>query len=186
MKVYLQACLWIVVALWSIFPARAYDFQVGGIYYNLNGEEVTVTYGSDKYSSSYSGDVVIPASVTYEGKTYSVTSIGDGAFYSCGGLTSIIIPESVTSIGDEAFSYCSGLTSVTISESVTSIGDETFFWCIGLISVTIPASVERLGPGVFSGCTNLEEIIVSADNPVYSSLDGVLYNKDKTELVKWP
>ena len=50
----------------------------------------------------------------------------------------------------------------------------------------IPVSVERLGIGVFSGCTNLEEIIVSADNPVYSSLDGVLYNKDKTELVKWP
>ena len=69
---------------------------------------------------------------------------------------------------------------------MTSIGDEAFQDCRGLTSVTIPASVERLGPGVFSGCTNLEEIIVSADNPVYSSLEGVLYNKDKTELLQWP
>ena len=116
----------------------------------------------------------------------SVTSIGDRAFYYCSGLTSITLPESVTSIGDYAFSYCSGLTSMTIPESVTSIGESAFEDCWGLTSVTIPASVERLGTGVFSSCVNLEEIIVSADNPVYSSLDGVLYNKDKTELLKWP
>ena len=116
----------------------------------------------------------------------SVTSIGGSAFQRCSGLTSITLPESVTSIGDYAFSYCSGLTSMTIPESVTSIGDEAFYYCSGLTSVTIPASVERLGTGVFSACMNLEEIIVSANNPVYSSLDGVLYNKDKTELLKWP
>ena len=116
----------------------------------------------------------------------SVTSIGDEAFYDCSGLTSIMLPESVTSIGGWAFFYCSSLTSVTIPESVESIGNCAFEDCRGLTSVTIPASVERLGTGVFSSCVNLEEIIVSANNPVYSSLDGVLYNKDKTELLKWP
>ena len=176
-----------IVTLLGIFPVSAYDFQVDGIYYNLNGEEVTVTYESGGImSNSYSDDVVIPSRITYEGKTYSVTSIGNYAFSHSTGLTSITIPNSVTSIGDYAFYYCIGLISITIPESVTSIGDEAFQDCRGLTSVTIPASVERLGPGVFSGCTNLEEIIVSADNPVYSSLEGVLYNKDKTELLQWP
>ena len=93
-----------IVTLLGIFPVSAYDFQVDGIYYNLNGEEVTVTNESGEPSNgSYSGDVVIPASVTYEGKTYPVTGIGNYTFCFCYDLISITIPESVTSIGDDAF-----------------------------------------------------------------------------------
>ena len=109
----------------------AYDFEVDGIYYNYNdgssGSSVSVTR---KTGSEYSGVVVIPASVTYNSKTYSVTSIGNSAFYWCSGLTSVTIPNSVTSIGNSAFSGCSGLTSVTIPNSITTIGFSVFSGCI--------------------------------------------------------
>jgi len=88
----------------------------------------------------------------------SVTSIGDHAFQGCDGLASITIPSSVTSIGDYAFYYCDGLTSITIGNSVTSIGDYAFYSCNGLTSITIPNSVTSIGPSVFSYCTNLKTI----------------------------
>ena len=128
----------------------AYDCSVDGIYYvvNSDGKTVYVTYKDTNYNS-YSGSVVIPPTVTYRGTTYSVTSIGDRAFYNCSGLTSVTIPSSVTSIGHYAFSDCSGLTSVTISNSVTSIGNFAFYNCSGLTSVTIPNSVTSIGGDAF-------------------------------------
>ncbi|MGM9747082.1 MAG: leucine-rich repeat protein [Paludibacteraceae bacterium] len=112
----------------------------GGIYYNFDDANLTaqVTYrGSyaNAFTNEYTGDVVIPTTVTYDGKTYSVTSIGEGAFWDCTGLTSVTIPNSVTSIGYSAFYDCSGLTSVTIPNSVTSIGKSAFYGCSGLTSV---------------------------------------------------
>ena len=120
--------------------ALAYDFEAKNadgvtICYNYINDgkelEVTGTYGS------YSGSVVIPEEVTYMNRTRKVTSIGESAFASCSGLTSVTIPNSVTSIGKQAFSYCSGLTSVTIGNSVTSIGEWAFYECRGLTSVHI-------------------------------------------------
>ena len=108
----------------------ASDTAVGGIYYKFDDVNLTatVTYrGSYFYEyDEYTGDVVIPATVTYGGNTYSVTSIGEAAFYKCSGLTSVTIPNSVTSIGWDAFQDCSILTSVTIPNSVTSIGMDAF------------------------------------------------------------
>ena len=114
---------WILAILLSVaLSGYAYDFEVNGIYYgkNSDGKTVYVTY-KDSYSNSYSGSAVIPSTVTYSGKTYSVTSIGSDAFSDCYGLTSVTIPNSVTSIGQSAFVRCSGLTSVTIPNSVTII-----------------------------------------------------------------
>ena len=90
----------------------------------------------------------------------SVTSIGDGAFYGCTGLTSITIPNSVTSIGDEAFEYCTGLTSITIPNSVTSIGCWAFYGCTGLTSITIPNSVTSIGNWAFKYCSSLTSITI--------------------------
>lgn len=87
--------------------ARAYDVEIDGIYYNLSFEEkmAKVTYESYR-SESYSGSVSIPSSITYQGKTYSVTSIGYSAFAYCSNLTDVDIPNSVTSIGNSAFYGC--------------------------------------------------------------------------------
>ena len=113
----------LLLALLLPATATAYDFEVDGIYYNINGNEVTVTYKGyyeSDYQNDYSGNVIIPATVTYNGTAYSVTSIGYGAFYGCSGLTGVEIPNSVTSIGERAFSNCSGLSSLTVASDNTS------------------------------------------------------------------
>ncbi len=121
----------------------AHDFKVDGIFYRYVSSTnltVSVSYSgtsSSSESNEYTGDVNIPSTVVYGGKTYSVTSIGSYAFSGCSGLTSVTIPGSVTSIDSYAFSGCSGLTSVTIPGSVTSIGSYAFSGCSGLTSVTI-------------------------------------------------
>ena len=145
--------------------AFAYDAYIDGIYYDFSGYEAIVTYEDmDIYGmqpiSDYSGSIVIPSTVTYNGRTYTVTSIGYGAFWACSGLTSITIPGSVTSIGNYAFPSCSGLTSITIPGSVTSIGDCAFASCRGLTSITIPNSVTNIGYNAFSGCSSLTSITI--------------------------
>jgi len=134
------------------------------------------------YSSPFRYDTKIRA-VTID---YGVTSIGDFAFFNCTSLTSVTIPDSVTSIGYAAFKNCRSLTSVTIPNSVTIIWDQAFCFCKSLTSITIPNSVTSIGESVFSRCTSLTSIEVSGNNKNYSSLDGVLFNKDKSELIIYP
>lgn len=131
------------------------------IYYNFvnNRTELEVTLQGDGFLTvfgTYSGAVNIPESVTYEGKTYPVTSIGERAFSSCLSLTSVTIPNSVTKIGFQAFTGCN-LTSVTIPNSVTSIGGQAFNGC-SLTSVIIPNSVTSIGESAFYNCKYLTSI----------------------------
>ena len=135
------------------------------IYYNFtnNNTELAVTYQGSSYeefSDEYSGNVVIPESVTYNGNTYSVTSIGQSAFCLCSNLTSVTIPNSVTSFGQDAFFGCSGLTSFIIPNSVTTIGIAAFTKCSGLVSITIPNSVTSIKPHTFRGCSNLTSVTI--------------------------
>ena len=90
----------------------------------------------------------------------SVTSLGEGCFGGCDGLTSITIPSSVTSLGRSCFAGCSGLTSITIPSSVTSLGRTCFYECRGLTSITIPSSVTSLGDYCFRGCSGLTSITI--------------------------
>ena len=146
--------------------ASAYDFESGGLYYIITsstGLKCSVTYRTTS-GYSYSGTISIPSTVTYSGKTYSVTSIGEKAFYLCSGLTSVTIPESVTYIGYAAFNCSSNLRSVTIPESVTSIGSFAFAGCSGLASVTIPESVTSIGDNAFSGCSGLTSVTCHCAN----------------------
>ncbi|MCR5360812.1 MAG: leucine-rich repeat domain-containing protein [Bacteroidales bacterium] len=150
-----------------------------GIFYTYLSQAdktVSVSYQGSSYnelSDEYSGDVVIPSSVTYNGTTYSVTSIGDWTFGSCTGLTSIEIPNSVNSIGDRAFYYCKGLTSVEIPSSVTSIGEYAFWGCTGLTRVEI-TSVESICRISFGN---------TFANPLYYAHHLYIGDKEITEIV---
>ena len=116
----------------------------------------------------------------------SVTSIGSSTFSGCTALTSITIPASVTSIGNSAFYGCTALTSITIPASVTSIGNSAFYGCTALTNVTIPASVTSIGNEVFESCDSLERIDVDKNNMKYSSKDGILFDKYKLTIIKYP
>ena len=116
----------------------------------------------------------------------AVTSIGYSAFINCSSLTSVTIPESVTSIGGYAFGNCNSLTSVAIPNSVTSIGAYAFCACSSLTSVTIPNGVTSIGDSAFSYCSSLTAIDVAAGNTAYISVDGILFNKEKSTLIIYP
>ena len=152
------------------------------------------TYGDLEYSVLDDGTVEI---TDYNGSTKtvdipekingkSVTSIGDCAFRYCTSLKSITIPNSVMEIGSSAFSGCSSLTSITIPNSVTEIGVYAFKGCTSLTSITIPNSVTNIGDSTFWGCSSLTAIYVAVDNKNYTSVNGVLFNKDKTALICYP
>ena len=135
----------------------------------------------------FGGDKEIPQKVIIRSKTYTVTAVNDKAFENCDGLTSITIPNSVTSIGEDAFYGCSGLTSITIPNSVTFIGLRAFYHCDGLTSVTLGNSVTFHSlSGTFAYCKNLTEINVNPENANYSSINGVVYDKNASTLIFCP
>ena len=115
-----------------------------------------------------------------------VTALGPSALSNCG-LISVTLPESLTSIGAGAFGSCFDLKNVSIPNAVTSIGSSAFSYCIALTSITIPASVANIGVAPFRYCWALTEIRVDENNAAYCNDEyGVLFNKDKTELIEAP
>ena len=148
-----------LIAMLLPMMASADAVEIDGIYYNLitKAKQAEVTSNPNNYS----GEVVIPESVRYNDVDYNVTSIGNGAFRLCRGLTSVIIPNSVTSIGSSAFSECSGLTSIDIPNSVISISTFAFYECKGLTSIIIGSSVKEIGESVFFECNGLTSVHIS-------------------------
>ena len=170
----------------SVNAIYASNTKVDGIWYDFDSSTKTASvtyrgYDADSYDDEYSGLVVIPSSVTYNGTTYSVTSIGELAFAYCSSLTSVTIPNSVTNIGGYAFYRCSYLASVTIPNSVTNIGEGAFYRCSSLTSVTIPNSVTNIGGGAFYECYSLTSVTIP--NSVKSIGEGAFmgcYSLTKT------
>ena len=153
-----------LVALSLATIVHAYDFQAGDLYYNiLSDGTAEVTFQKQYSSDNYAGltDVTIPSTVTNDGVTYKVTSIGESAFKNCTTMTSVIIPNSITSIKKEAFYGCGGITSITIPEGITGIEDYTFYDCRSLTSVIIPSNITSIGEQAFRQCSNLTNITVS-------------------------
>lgn len=138
-----------------------------------------------------------------------VTNIGEASFRTCTGLTNLVIPDSVISIDDWAFYWCRNLRALTIGSGVKSVGYSAFRACDALLSleldngitdikeaafgecpylksVFIPGGVTNLGVSAFGGCFGLTNVSVDLSNPNYSSLDGVVFNKDQTVLLQYP
>jgi len=116
----------------------------------------------------------------------TVTNIGNYVFYGCRGLSSVTIGNSVTTIGDSAFFGCSGLTNISIPSSLNNISNSAFDWCNNLTNVTIAKGVTSINVQAFVNCVSLSAITVDALNAVYSSVDGVLFNKSKCMLILYP
>ena len=115
-----------------------------------------------------------------------VTTIGADAFNTCASLTSVTIPNSISSIAGFAFNSCTSLKDMTIPNSVTNIADWAFAFCTSLTNMTIGSGVAGIGSEVFNNCTSLAAITVNANNPAYSSVAGVLFNKNQTRLIQYP
>ena len=212
----MKRIFYLLILLIVAINTYAYDFQSGDFYYNITSSSAPytaeVTYQHYQSISNYFGltTATIPSTVTYNGTTYSVTSIGDyafdycsrltsitisnsvtsigsSAFRGCSSFTSITIPNSVTSIGDYAFSTCSSLTSITIPNSVTSIGDGALYYCRALTSITIPESVTSIGYNAFDGCSSLpiKDNLRYADTYLVEAVDKTLFTYSIKEGTKW-
>ena len=153
-----------------------YDFRVDGIYYqkpSYTSTTVYVTYYITP-SQSYSGDIVIPSNVTYNGTTYKVTGIGNSAFRDCPSLKSVEIPNTVTAIGGWAFYECTSLKSVNIPNSVKSIGEKAFYNCSSLEGdFTISNEVTVINVGTFYHCKKLKKVTIG--NSV-TTINGDAFN----------
>ena len=182
--------------LGSAATATAYDFMVDGIYYNINGNEATVTSGTNEdtgertISESYAGEVTIPESVIYQGTTYPVTAIGYGAFQESA-ITSIDIPGSVRSIGIKAFCECHELRRAVIGEGCDTIYSGAFYLCDNLYDLVIPNSVVFIGEQVnnFSAWGDGSDAFHGTpwfdnqpDGVVYAGRCVYVYKGDKSNL----
>ena len=187
-KLFMRLAAAAAVLLLSAATATAHDFEVDGIYYNIksDGTSVSVTFEGSSYNY-YSGAVTIPASVTYSGKTYSVTEIGEHAFDGCSGLTSVSIGNSVTTIGEYAFRECSGLKKVEISDleawckiSFSNVYANPIYYSHNLFlngqeikNLIIPETVQELKSYAFAGCSGLTSVVIP--NSVTSIVDNAFY-----------
>lgn len=174
--------------------ANAYDFEVNGIFYGYNSTSQTayVTSGSTKYS----GDIIIPNTVSYNGRQMSVSEIGWEAFKDCTELASVSMTNSVQVIGNRAFYGCVELTKIEMSECIQEIGEYAFYDCkklkglilpetleniemnafagCGVEFLSIPKSVVRIGMYAFSSCCNLKSFVFSDSNDVVTLGNGTL------------
>ena len=176
-----KTLLTMIAMLLCSITASAYGFTENGIFYRITSStDLTVSAEKD-VNGNYNTVISIPATVTHNGKTYSVTSIRDYAFEFCSKLTDITIPKSVTSIGDYAFRNCSSLTEIIIPEGVTSIGEEAFSDCSSLTNITIPEGVTSIGKWVFSGTAWLNK---QPDDVVYLGNWLIRYKGTKGEIIE--
>ena len=146
----------LLLLFWALIPISTFAdaVLVDGLYYNLSESSAEVTKMPE---GKYSGDIVIPSSITYNTEEYSVTSIGNEAFKECNEVTSVVIPNTVVSIGDFAFDRCYAITSFNLPNSITSIGNWAFA-NTNITEIDIPTTVKSIGYSAFNSCRSLTSV----------------------------
>lgn len=152
MKTKILKSLLAIACLLSSINALAYDFEVDGFYYEVNLEKMTATLVAGE--NKQIGDIIVPATVSYKGREFSVTAI-NGAFSGNTELSSVKIPSSITFLGARSFENCTSLKLISGLENITEFGAACFSGCTSLSSIKLPATIMSLPNGIFYGCTSL-------------------------------
>ena len=162
----------------------AYDFKVDGIYYNVIEDGVEVTNDAMNHID-YSGDIEIPSTVYWEGKSYPVIQIGKDSFSFSDSLKSVRISEGIVKIDDYAFKLCESLNNIILPSSLEKIGKEAFGGCRNLKSIYIPEGVNSISTDCFIYCSILSNVTVSPQNMYYNDGDGgnCIIRKDSHTLI---
>ena len=196
----------------EITPELGTQSISAGAFVGCKGITSVVIPNTVTYVGEYAFYGLSVEKVTFGGKGFSSVTIGDNAFAMCKQLSEVVFEtgSQISVIGEKAFSGCTALDRFTISSSVTEIRDSAFENCTSLDTVTfeggkkplelgrnvfyncaklstveIPSNVSKI-PGIFSGCTSLTEVKVDTNNPYFTSVEGIVFNKDKTEIVYYP
>lgn len=164
--------------------ASAQYFESDGIVYGItSGQTVEVLSNYYLHNTPYSGSIVIPQTVEYDGNTYTVTALAETAFESCTTMTSLTLPPTIRSIGSHCFYNCT-FTTLQLPDSLRTIGDNAFLYsCV--TSLHLPACFEGYGECAF-WARNLASVTVDEGNPRFRSIDGWLYSKDSLTLCVVP
>ncbi len=171
--------LCIISGILPAFPIAVTAETSGVLTYNISSDNTITITGCDR-DAMY---VEIPKQID----GVPVTAIGEKAFYYCKNIVSVEIPDGIISIGDNAFDTCHYLKSISIPNSVIDLGNAVFDSCLSLETVTIGSGVTNItGENMFADCYLLKSIDVDNNNQYFSSVDGVLFNKNKTKLIKYP
>ncbi len=173
-------------------------FKEGQLYYVVKtvtpNKEVIVDSQKGKYGypnwkddEKPTGDIEIKEQVIHEGETYNIVGIEESVFSDCEGITSVSLPKTVTVLSKTAFYGCSGLKTISLPNTLTDIKQSVFYKCSSLESLDLPKLVKSIENGAFRYCSSLTAINVDEENQHFSSdANGVLFNNDKTVLLKYP
>lgn len=136
--------------------SMAQEFKHGGIHYKILNENSVETF-RDR-TSLPQGEVIIPAQVEYNGKTYNVTKIGNATFFGAKEITSVVLPDTITEIGYQAFMYCENMEMINLPNSILNIRNDAFRFCKSLKKVVLPSQVTELDKHIFDSCNSLQTI----------------------------
>jgi len=175
----LTAALLSVLLLITVIPykAQAVKLVYGDFFYAVYEGVAMITGYSGK-----GGEVTVPSMIS----NYPVTVIADEAFYAQEKITKIVLREGIKTVGIKAFALCTGLREINLPQSVTAVKSFAFAGCVGLSDIRIPENVKYLSVYSFIPNPGLKRIDVDSKNPDFTSENGVLMNKDKTELIFCP
>ena len=182
--------LCVVIGLFVILPVTTSAAESGSCGDNAmwildESGTLTISGAGDMWDYYFDSPFCFNENIKYVIIEDNITSVGDCAFDGCSELTNVSIGRNVNRIGRSAFIRCTGLKTIIIPDNVTDIGGNAFMDCENLNNIEIGSGVRNIGEYAFL-CENLISINVDNGNTAYSSLDGVLFNKDKTRIIRYP